>query len=158
MTHARVGLYFEDLVVGQEFSSTFHTVEAVHIREFALLMGETNPLHTDEDYASTSHFRHLTASGSFGLTLTISLLEELELFHGTAIAALGINDWRYEKPITPGLRCQSRMTIQGLTPKPHSNSGLVLRHFDLVDHENTRLQSGDAPLLVMTRRRTQLSS
>jgi len=148
----RRGLYFEDLEVGEIFVSGFHVITAKQIKNFALLMGETNPLHVDEAFAAQSNFGRITASGSFGLTLAISLMEEAEVFHGTAVAALGIDEWRYRKPVTAGLTCRSRMTIKELRVRAtHSDTGLVDRHFELLDADDDVIQSGRAPLLVKMR-------
>jgi acyl dehydratase len=146
------GKHFDELTVGQIFESEFHLITADRIRSFAVLMGETNPLHVDEAFASQSPFGRIVASGSFGLTLAISLIEETEVFHGTAIAALGIDEWRYQKPIVANQEVRSRMTISKLRPRAGDpTSGVVDRYFELVDVEGVLLQSGLAPILVKTR-------
>jgi acyl dehydratase len=151
-TGNRRGLYLEDLKIGDTFLSGYHVVTAEQIKNFALLMGETNPLHIDETFAAQSPFGCLTASGSFGLTLAISLLEEAEVFHGTAVAALGIEGWHYRKPIVAGLKCRSRMTINDLRARANNaDTGVVDRYFELLDADDTIIQSGLAPLLVKSR-------
>jgi acyl dehydratase len=148
----RRSLCFEDLVVGEVFVSGLHVVTAEQIRNFAQLMGETNPLHIDEEFAAQSPFGQITASGSFGLALTISMMEEAEVFHGTAVAALGIEEWRYHKPIVAGLTCRSRMTINDLRLRAsRPDLGVADRYFELMDTDDRVIQSGRAPLLVKAR-------
>ncbi|MGH3756414.1 MaoC family dehydratase [Actinophytocola sp.] len=147
------GRYFEDLAVGEVFVSDVHEVTADQIRDFARLMGETNPLHVDPEFARRSRFGTIIASGSFGLTLAISLIDELEVFHGTAVAALGIESWRFGMPVVAGARLRSRMRIDELRPRDHvPDTGIVVRYFELVDTDDTIVQSGLAPLLVERQR------
>jgi 3-hydroxybutyryl-CoA dehydratase len=55
-------VYFEDLSVGQE-ASTSHTVTADVIRAFADVTGDRNPVHIDADYAATTIFKERIAHG-----------------------------------------------------------------------------------------------
>lgn len=146
------GRYFEDLTVGDVFVSGVHEVTADQIHAFALLMGETNPLHVDPEFARRSHFGTIIASGSFGLTLAISLIDEIEVFHGTAVAALGIERWQFNAPVVAGALLRSRMRIDELRHRNGEHStGIVVRHFELVGAGDAVVQSGLAPLLVERR-------
>lgn len=55
-------VYFEDLSVGQEASSS-NTVTADVIRAFADVSGDRNPVHVDADYAATTMFKERIAHG-----------------------------------------------------------------------------------------------
>lgn len=55
-------VYFEDLSVGQEASSS-NTVTADVIRAFADVSGDRNPVHIDPDYAATTIFKERIAHG-----------------------------------------------------------------------------------------------
>ena len=55
-------VYFEDLSVGQEASSS-NTVTADVIRAFADVSGDRNPVHIDADYAATTIFKERIAHG-----------------------------------------------------------------------------------------------
>jgi len=55
-------VYFEDLSVGQEASSST-TVTADTIRAFADVSGDRNPVHVDADYAATTIFKERIAHG-----------------------------------------------------------------------------------------------
>jgi len=55
-------VYFEDLSVGQEASSS-NTVTADVIRAFADVSGDHNPVHVDADYAATTIFKERIAHG-----------------------------------------------------------------------------------------------
>jgi 3-hydroxybutyryl-CoA dehydratase len=53
---------FEDLYVGMETSSS-NIITDHNIREFAMLSGDHNPVHLDDNYASTSRFKKRIAHG-----------------------------------------------------------------------------------------------
>ena len=55
-------VYFEDLSVGQEASSS-NTVTADVIRAFADVSGDRNPVHIDPDYAATTIFKERITHG-----------------------------------------------------------------------------------------------
>ncbi len=55
-------VYFEDLSVGQE-ASTSNTVTADVIRAFADVSGDRNPVHIDPDYAAGTIFKERIAHG-----------------------------------------------------------------------------------------------
>ncbi|MFN3625577.1 MAG: MaoC family dehydratase [Hyphomicrobium sp.] len=55
-------VYFEDLSIGQEASSS-NTVTADVIRAFADVSGDQNPVHVDADYAAKTIFKERIAHG-----------------------------------------------------------------------------------------------
>jgi 3-hydroxybutyryl-CoA dehydratase len=57
-----VGLFLEDLTVGQSATRTWR-VTAADIEAFAAVTGDDNPLHLDEAYAETTQFKGRIAHG-----------------------------------------------------------------------------------------------
>ena len=66
------GYYLEDLSVGMT-SSFEKTITAKDIDIFAVITGDTNPVHLDEEYAATTPFKARIAHGmmSAGLISTV---------------------------------------------------------------------------------------
>ena len=66
------GYYLEDLSVGMT-SSFEKTITAKDIDIFAVITGDTNPVHLDEEYAATTPFKACIAHGmmSAGLISTV---------------------------------------------------------------------------------------
>ncbi len=62
MSSTPKSVYFEDLSVGQEASSST-TVTADIIRAFADVSGDRNPVHVDADYAAKTIFKERIAHG-----------------------------------------------------------------------------------------------
>jgi len=66
------GYYLEDLSIGMT-SSFKKTILAKDIDAFAMITGDTNPVHLDEEYAATTPFKARIAHGmmSAGLISTV---------------------------------------------------------------------------------------
>lgn len=62
MTETPKSVYFEDLSVGQEVSSS-NTVTADVIGAFAAVSGDRNPVHVDAEYAAKTIFKERIAHG-----------------------------------------------------------------------------------------------
>ncbi|MGK0290754.1 MAG: 3-hydroxybutyryl-CoA dehydratase [bacterium] len=63
---------YEDVKVGQIYSFT-HTISEVHVKAFAELSGDFNPLHVDKDFGAQSKFGKNVVHGM----LTSSLFSRL---------------------------------------------------------------------------------
>ena len=53
---------FEDIKVGQKFKFTIKITERL-LNDFAILSGDQNPLHMDENYANTTSFKKRVCHG-----------------------------------------------------------------------------------------------
>ena len=71
--HKRGGLYFEDLEVGQS-AEIRHEVSEEGVRAFALLTGDTNPIHLSEAYAANTRFGGRIAHGLYTASLISAVL------------------------------------------------------------------------------------
>lgn len=146
------GRYLEDLSEGLVFVSGDRVVDEALILEFARLTGDSNPLHVDRVFAVGAGFPGLVASGNLGLTLALTLFDDLGLFHGTAIAALGIDQWRYLHPLTEGMVVHAQMTLYGIRRSDKDPSrGIVGRAIELLDERGRTLQAGRTALLIRAR-------
>ena len=70
---ARTPLYFDDLKVGDTFSTDSHQLDADQVRDFALRF-DPQPFHLDDAAARSSIFRGLAASGWHTAAITMRLL------------------------------------------------------------------------------------
>jgi len=90
------GKYFEDLEVGQHFHhSRGRTVTETDDTLFNALTMNTNPLHTNEDFASRTQFGRRIVNGIFTLGLVVGLSVS-DMTEGTVLANLG-----YDKVVHP---------------------------------------------------------
>ncbi len=86
-----------------------------------------------------------------GLPVLTGLLDRTGLFSGTAIAMLGIRDWRFTAPVLIGDTVRFRLTITGVRRTSKPDRGVVGRHFQLFNQRDEIVQQGHIDLLVRAR-------
>jgi acyl dehydratase len=94
---------YDDLFVGMQFRSPGRTITDADVVGFAGLTGDFSELHTSDVYARSSEFGQRVAHGMLGLAYAHGLMwaRPGEL-RETAIAFLGISDWKFVGPIYIG--------------------------------------------------------
>lgn len=94
---------YEDLFVGMRFRSPGRTITDADLVGFAGLTGDFSELHTSDVYARSSQFGRRVAHGMLGLAYAHGLMwARTGELRETAIAFLGISDWRFVAPIFIG--------------------------------------------------------
>jgi acyl dehydratase len=93
--------YFEDLVVGQEYSCGTTSVDLAAIKAFAAAF-DPQPFHLDEAAARASIFGRLVASGWHTVALTMRMLVDGELRSLWGLVGLGADELRWPRPVVPG--------------------------------------------------------
>ncbi len=144
-------MYFEDFEAGQCFETSGRTITETDLTMFSMLTGDWNAIHADADYARTTRYGERLVHGSFGIGLAIGLLHGLGVFEGTAVAMLGISDWRFEKPLLIGTTLHLRLSVIETEPGRTGKTGRVGRQFELIDGAGEVVQRGRSDVLVRTR-------
>jgi acyl dehydratase len=99
----RLGYRYEDLFVGMRFRSPGRTILDADLIGFAGLTGDYSELHTSDVYAKASQFGRRVAHGMLGLAYAHGLMwARTGELRETAVAFLGIEDWRFLGPIFVG--------------------------------------------------------
>lgn len=93
--------YFEDVTVGDRRDLGVVTAEGEEMVEFAKRY-DPQPVHTDPDAASETHFGGLVASGWYTASLCMRVLVEEVLRDAAALGALGLEELRWSAPVRPG--------------------------------------------------------
>lgn len=142
--------YFEDFRVGQRWVTQFRTITEADLVAFAGWSWDTNPVHTDAVTAATGRFGERIAHGMLGASVAMGLVSRLGVFESCSVALLGIDEWRFVRPILVGdsVRCAlditgTRLTSSGLT-------GVLDRRFTLTNQADDVVQEGRIDLLVST--------
>ncbi|HWG63881.1 MAG TPA: MaoC/PaaZ C-terminal domain-containing protein [Streptosporangiaceae bacterium] len=150
-------LLFDDLQVGMRWELGARTITETDLVSFAMLSGDWNPIHTDETFASQSHFGRRVVYGLLGLVITTGLLDRSRLFTGSAVAALGI-EWQYKKACFIGDTVSAEMTVVGLRETKSGNQGVVERRFEVRNQNGDLVAEGrlDSMVLTSAGRRKQL--
>jgi len=115
-----MGKHFEDLNIGDTFTTPHRTITETDIALFAGLSGDYNPLHTDAEFAQTTPFKTKIAHGLLTLAIASGLDFRLGIADGTLVALIGINGLRFSSPVRPGdtLHAELEVTQKKETSKP----------------------------------------
>jgi len=143
-------LYFEDLEAGLQLVSGGRTVTETDLVQFAMLSGDWNPIHTDEEVARRSVFGRRVVHGVCGLSIMGGLMFAAGWFATTVEALLGFDELRFRTPMFVGDTVRCRMTIEGvrLTSKGH---GLVTRRLELLNQRDEVVLETISPILIARR-------
>jgi acyl dehydratase len=99
----RQGYAYADLYVGMSFRSPGRTITDADLVAFAGLTGDYSELHTSDVYAKNSEFGRRVAHGMLGLAYAHGLMwARTGELRDTAIAFLGIGEWKFLQPIFIG--------------------------------------------------------
>ena len=99
----KLGYAYADLHVGMSFRSPGRTITDADLVAFSGLTGDYSELHTSEVYAKSSQFGRRVAHGMLGLAYAHGLMwPRTGELRETAIAFLGIDDWKFVGPIFIG--------------------------------------------------------
>jgi len=103
MAETRLGYRYADLHVGMAFRSPGRTITDADLVAFAGLTGDYSELHTSEVYGRNSQFGRRVAHGMLGLAYAHGLMwARTGELRETAIAFLGINEWKFAGPVFVG--------------------------------------------------------
>lgn len=150
--------YFEDLSVGQEFETPRRTVTETDVIQFAMLSSDWNTVHTDAEAAAGSAFGKRIAHGALGLTITTGLLQRTGMFEGSAVALLGFEDWRFDRPLFIGDTVHTRFRVAGLRLTTQGDRGIVNRELELINQDDQVVQHGKSTFMVWSKTSKQYKS
>lgn len=148
-TAPRLGYRYDDLHVGMTFRSPGRTITDADLVGFAGLTGDFSELHTSDVYARSSQFGRRVAHGMLGLAYAHGLMwaRNGEL-RETAIAFLGIGDWRFVGPIHVGDTIFVNYRIAALRDsRSRPTQAIATFDVELVNQDGAVLQKGQKALL-----------
>lgn len=140
--------YFEDLSVGDRWTSRARTITETDIVNFAGLTGDYNPLHVDHEFAKTTPFGKPIAHGMLGLSLLTGLGSHSPAVHTFALVA--IRDWQFLRPVYVGdtVHVVNEVVEKNQNGRP---AGQVIWKRQLINQKGDVVQSGTLETLVAVR-------
>jgi acyl dehydratase len=151
MEHQRKSGYaYADLHVGMSFRSPGRTITDADIVAFAGLTGDYSELHTSDVYAKSSQFGRRVAHGMLGLAYAHGLMwPRTGELRETAVAFLGITDWKFIAPIFVGDTIFVNYRIAELRDsKSRPTQAIAVFDVDVVNQDDQVVQRGRKALLV----------
>ncbi|HEV3440176.1 MAG TPA: MaoC/PaaZ C-terminal domain-containing protein [Gemmata sp.] len=149
MSFSSIHLYFDDLEVGQEWTSGGRTITETDIVNFAGFSGDFNPIHIDHEFAKTTPFRRPIVHG-FGVFSIASGLGVLTPPVRT-LAMLRVRQWTFQLPVFAGdtIRCTSRVLEKTL--RGRGKRGEVVWYRGISNQDGKIVQWGELVLLIEAR-------
>ena len=140
-------LYFEDLSVGQKFTTGTRRVDAAEIVEFAAKY-DPQPFHLDPEAAKASLFGGLAASGWHSAAMMMRLVVDSEFRPAGGIIGGG-GELSWLKPVRPGdeLRVESEI-VEVRTSRSRPLQGLVTVRLTMLNQAGEAVQTFTPTLLV----------
>jgi acyl dehydratase len=142
-------LYYEDVEVGDEWTSGGRTITEADIVNFAGLSGDFNPLHMDEEFAKKTIFGKRIAHGLLGL----AVMSGLGSFYPPmrTIAFLGIKEWNFKAPIFIGdtIYVKTKVLEKRLTSK--GDRGIIVWEKKVINQKGEVVQEGKTTTMVEVR-------
>lgn len=137
-----MALWYEDFDIGSVVTTPARTVLETDIAMFAGLSGDYNPVHTDDEFAKKTEFGQRVAHGLLGLSIASGLSCRTGLLDGTVVAFLGMEDWRFLKPIMIGDTITLRWTVTEKRLASKSGHGVMKRRMEILNQRGEVVQSG----------------
>lgn len=144
-------LYFDDLQVGQTWTTPARTVTEYDIMTFAGLTADTHPLHTDEEYCKSTRFEQRIAHGFLVASLASGLGFRLNLTEGTIVANLGTS-WRFRNPVKIGDTIHVVIRVTEMRPSSSKpDQGVVTREYEVRNQRGETCAVGDVKVMFLRR-------
>jgi acyl dehydratase len=145
------GMYFEDFAVDDTWLSARRTVTETDVVNFAGATGDFNPLHVDHEFARGTDFGGPVAHGLLVLSFAAGLSVQSLRYHGTMIAFLGMEEWKFVGPVRFGDTIQLRSTVLEARASSKPGRGVVRIGQEIVNQRDEVVQKGVWASLVATR-------
>ncbi len=136
------GMYFEEAKIGMEWTTAGRTITETDVVNFSAMSGDWNPLHSDAEFAAKSMFGQRLAHGTLGLVVATGLTARLGIIDGTAIAARGISDWKFKRPLFIGDTVHARVRLVEVQQVPRLGGGMVTLSIELINQRDEEVQAG----------------
>jgi len=144
-----LGLYFDELSVGQQFESTSRVLNAEDVKKFAVLTGDFNRVHLDADYAKTTEFKRPIFHGILILGIAFGLWYALGITADSIIAFIGINKLSFRAPAFPGDTIRMRTKVASRREsKSRLDAGIVTFNDSIVNQDGSVILEFERVLLL----------
>jgi acyl dehydratase len=145
--------YYEDFQVGQEWTSPGRTVTEADVTTFAMLSGDYDEIHTNEDFCKReSAYKTRIAHGMLGLSLVEGLKKRIPAFADTRyIASLEWN-WKFTGPIFIGDTVRVKFRIAKMREsKSKPDRAIIWESNQMTNQRGEVVQEGDHSLMIWRR-------
>ena len=144
-------MFLEDFAPGQSFTSSARTITEADLTLFAMLSGDWNPVHVDEEFARTTQYGRRLVHGLYGPAIMTGMMQQLGIFDGSAVAMLNVRELAFKAPLLVGDTVHLVLDILSARATSDGRRGVVGRRFRLVKHGGEVAQEMLSDVLVLRR-------
>jgi acyl dehydratase len=141
--------WYEDLAVGDAFTTGGIVVSESLIQAFAGVSGDFFDLHVDDRFARQLGFKGRVAHGILGLALVDGLKNRAQ-YRFRAVASLGWN-WKFTGAILVDDRIHAEITVTGKRETKRPDRGIVTLAFKVMNQDGQVVQEGTNELMILRR-------
>ena len=139
-------VYFEDIQLGEQYTSPGRTVTEADIVIFAGLSGDYNVLHTDAEHMKSSIFGERIAHGLLGLSIQHGLLRR-SMIAGPEERLVTLK-WKFKGPIKIGDTLHVRARVVAVTDADEPGWGRVSMERLVLNQHGQVVQQGETEHLI----------
>ncbi len=143
--------YLEDFELGESVLTAPRSVTKDDVMAFVELSGDDNPMHTDAEFAQNTPIGQCVAHGLLVLSMATGLSARTGHLTGTALAFLGVENWRFNAPVFFGDSIRLRWTVLEKRLTSDGGAGVLKRRMEILNQDDKIVQSGVFVTLVKTR-------
>jgi acyl dehydratase len=149
MGFSSFALYFDDVEVGQEWTSPGRTVTEADVVNFAGVSGDFNPIHMDHEFAETTPYRRPIAHGLLVLSMGSGLGVSCPPMR--TVAFLQIRELIFKEPVFIGDTIRLKSRVVEKIVRGRGRRGEVVWYRAVVNQEGRVVQEGTFVGLVESR-------
>lgn len=151
-----MGLYFEELNVGDAWITPSRTITEADIVSFACLTADFNPLHTDEEWCkANAPFKTRIAHGLLTVSYATGLVNRLPVVVGTTIAFLE-STFKLPAPVFAGDTITVSLKVAGKRETKKQDRGIIVISVTATNQRDETILDSTSTML-MARRATVLA-
>jgi acyl dehydratase len=136
-------LYLDDVAVGTVWKTRGRTITEADLLTFGTWSGDMHPLHTDEEYARDTQYGTRIFHGPGALSIAFGLEMSLGWKIGSALAFLGLRDWKFLAPVFIGDTIHVVEEVVEVTPsRSKRDRGIVTTKVQVLNQNGVVTQEG----------------
>lgn len=146
MSFSSMHLFFDDVVVGQEWLSGGRTVTETDVVNFAGVSGDFNAIHMDHEFAKTTPFRRPIAHGLLVFSIASGL--SLNCPPMRTIAFYQVKEWNMREPVFTGDTLHLKSRVHSIIPRGRGRRAEIVWERTILNQNGKIVQDGLIVTLV----------
>ena len=142
---------FDQLEVGATWHGPGRTLTEADLSYACMSSGDWHPIHADAEFVKETPLKARIFHGTYGIHIAIGMASHFPELGGDVIAALGLSQWRYLKPLFVGDTVHVEVTIASKRETSDPKRGIIERQIRLVRHGGEVVQEGNVQTMIKRR-------